>query len=356
MKILIISLAGIGDTLMATPLIHELRKNFPDATLDVLVMWKSSMDILKNNPYVNSVYYFNMIQEGPLKTLKFCRELKRKKYDISINTYPQSKMIYRVISMLIGARLRLSHKYDNWNLLDNLLINRSINQNYNIHCIENNLNLLKLIDGKRTIKRNKYELFLSTENVEAANKFINYNKLQNKILIGMHVGSGTTKNLAMRRWPLDNYIKLIRLILDSNKKTKIILFGGVEEEKDNSRIISEINDKRIIIAKTKNINDCAAIIRRCKVFISVDTALMHIAAAMKVKKQIVIETPTFNKTVEPYAQRFILIKNPAVHGKNFRFYNYNGKGIKGDDDKIEKIMKSVRVEDVFKKINYLIKS
>ena len=37
MKILVISLAGIGDTLFATPLLHELRANFPDATIDVLV-------------------------------------------------------------------------------------------------------------------------------------------------------------------------------------------------------------------------------------------------------------------------------------------------------------------------------
>ena len=36
-KILVISMAGIGDTLIATPLIHELRANFPDATIDALV-------------------------------------------------------------------------------------------------------------------------------------------------------------------------------------------------------------------------------------------------------------------------------------------------------------------------------
>ena len=46
MKILVISLAGIGDTLFATPLIHELRANFPDATIDALVMWPGAKDLL----------------------------------------------------------------------------------------------------------------------------------------------------------------------------------------------------------------------------------------------------------------------------------------------------------------------
>ena len=36
-RLLVISLAGIGDTLMATPLLHELRLNFPDAQIEALL-------------------------------------------------------------------------------------------------------------------------------------------------------------------------------------------------------------------------------------------------------------------------------------------------------------------------------
>jgi len=46
MKILVISLAGIGDTLLATPFIHELRANFPDATIDALVKETGSKELL----------------------------------------------------------------------------------------------------------------------------------------------------------------------------------------------------------------------------------------------------------------------------------------------------------------------
>jgi ADP-heptose:LPS heptosyltransferase len=51
MNILVISLAGIGDTLFATPLIHELRANFPAANIDALVLWTGSKHLLEGNPH-----------------------------------------------------------------------------------------------------------------------------------------------------------------------------------------------------------------------------------------------------------------------------------------------------------------
>ena len=39
MKILVISLAGIGDSLLASPLLRGLREAYPDARIDALVMW-----------------------------------------------------------------------------------------------------------------------------------------------------------------------------------------------------------------------------------------------------------------------------------------------------------------------------
>src|SRR5438445_6213068 len=53
MKILVISLAGIGDAFLATPLIHELRLSFPAATIDALVRWAGARDLLESNPHLN---------------------------------------------------------------------------------------------------------------------------------------------------------------------------------------------------------------------------------------------------------------------------------------------------------------
>jgi ADP-heptose:LPS heptosyltransferase len=85
----------------------------------------------------------------------------------------------------------------------------------------------------------------------------------------------------------------------------------------------------------------------------VDTALMHVAAAVNVRSQVVIETPTWNKPIEPYDRPFVLVKNPTVAGRNLEFYRYDGHGIRGSVEEIRRCMESVTVESVFDAINKL---
>jgi len=56
---------------------------------------------------------------------------------------------------------------------------------------------------------------------------------------------------------------------------------------------------------------------------------MHLAVAVNVPKQIVIEAPTLNKTNEPYRRPYLRVQNPAVSGRNLDYYRYDGRGIQG---------------------------
>ena len=58
-KFLVIALAGIGDALIATPLIRELRASFPKAEIDALVFWAASRDLLAGNPHLRRVHQCN---------------------------------------------------------------------------------------------------------------------------------------------------------------------------------------------------------------------------------------------------------------------------------------------------------
>src|SRR5436305_8527562 len=107
MRILIISLAGIGDTLFATPLIHELRANFPDAQIDALVLWAGSRDVLEGNPHLNAVYQRNLIRGLNLETLRFLWQVRQNKYDATLNTHPQSRIHYRAVARFMNAPMRI---------------------------------------------------------------------------------------------------------------------------------------------------------------------------------------------------------------------------------------------------------
>ena len=346
MKILVISLAGIGDTLFATPLIHELRANFPAATIDAFVLWRGSKDLLVNNPHLNAVHQKNLISDPKLGSLRFLWRLRREHYDFSINTFPQSRIHYRIASGIIGAKTRISHDYECSGALDKLLTNRTIPQDYSRHAVENNLALLSLLDVKPRLPTHHYEIFLTDSEKTWTDDFVTQEKLSGRPLLGIHVGSGGTKNLTLRRWPLENYIELARRLRKSRPQLSLLFFGGPEEKTAHEKIQSSLGEKNLFFPKTENLRQAAALIGRCDAFLSVDTALMHIAAAMRVRGQIVIETPTWNKPIEPYANPFVLVKNPAVAERNLDFYRYDGGEIKGSRTELIACMESVKVTDV----------
>jgi heptosyltransferase-2 len=348
MKFLVISFAGNGDTLFAGPLIHELRLNFPDAQIEALVRWPGAADILTGNPHLNAVHQKNLIGAGKAEALRFLWNLRQRRFDVTMNSMPQSRVDYRLVARVIGAPVRISHDYDHLRWLTGALVNRTLSVDYSRHCIENNLGLLKLAEAKPRLERHDYELFLSDADRHWAEEFVVTNGLQRLTLLGVHVGSGATKNLALRRWPLRNYYQLIRQVNDAQRNVAVLLFGGPDEREDHQQLLAEVDRKRVLAPPTQNLRQAAALLGKCRLFLSVDTALMHLAAAMKVPGQVVIETPTWNKTVEPYGRSFTLVPNPAVGGKNLDYYRYDGRDIRGTPEAIVACMKSVTVESVYR--------
>jgi heptosyltransferase-3 len=349
-NILVISLAGIGDTLLATPLLHELRLNFPGARLEVLVMWSGSRDILAGNPHLNTVRHFHMLKEGPWRTLRYLAGLRRERYDITLNTYPQSRREYRFIARILGAPVRASHRYDNRSWLDGWLVNREVPQSYDRHSVDQNLALLGVVGGRPQLAAHETELFLSPSESAWAADYRARAALEGTRLIGFHVGSGKTKNLALRRWPLKHYRELIRRLLDARPDVRVALFGGPEEASDHAWLAGEVASPRLLVPETRNMKQAAALLGGCHAFLSIDSALMHLAAAAKVPHQYVIETATFNKTIEPYARPYVLIPNPAVKGRNLEFYRYDGEGIRGTTEELEALMRAVTPAMVFEQM------
>jgi ADP-heptose:LPS heptosyltransferase len=354
MKILVISFAGNGDTLFATPLIHELRASFPDACIDALVRWPGAKGLLEGNPHLSAVWQKNLITEGKTGGLMFLWRLRRRHYDVSINTHPQSRIAYRFVARFINARVRISHQYDNVSLLDRVLVNRILPQDYQRHSIENNLACLACLGAKPVLSEHDYEIYLSPAELAWAREFIATEKLFGRRLLGLHVGSGGTKNLLLRRWPLEHYLELLRRLRNAWPDLTVLLFGGPQEQADHAKLLAA-GGEGLRHPATRNLRQAAALLRHCHAFLSVDTVLMHLAAAVKVPGQIVIETPTWNKPIQPYRNPFVLVKNPVVAGRNLEYYRYDGRGIRGTPEALARCMASVPVEEVYRAVEEALK-
>jgi hypothetical protein len=79
---------------------------------------------------------------------------------------------------------------------------------------------------------------------------------------------------------------------------------------------------------------------------------MHLAAIVKVPQQIVIESPTFNKTIEPYRRPYRLIKNSMVAGRNLEYYRFDGRNVQGTTEHLLACMKSISPQAVFEELGH----
>ncbi len=344
MKILIISLAGVGDTLFAIPLIHAIRKSLPKSGIEVLVMWESSAAVLRNNPDIDRIHQYDMFGGGLLGTLAFCAKLRKRGYDISINTCPQSNYRYHLVSYLIHAGRRLGHDYGDRS--GGALFTERVPLDYRLHLIDNNMNFLRLLGIRSSMaaKDRKPKIYLLARNSNFAEGFLRRNKLAGRKLVGIHVGSGRTKNLILRRWPAENYKDLIEMILSRHPNVSVLLFGRDDERIETNTIKEEVDNGNLLVVESADILDSCALVGKLDAFISVDTAFMNIAAAMEVPLQVVINTPTINRTVLPRRPNLIVVGKAPPKSV---FYRYDGQGIHGGADAIEAYMESISPAEVY---------
>ncbi len=343
-RILVLSLSGIGDTLMATPLLHELRLQYPSAALDVLVLWAGAAEVLRGNPHVREVIRHDFLKASRFASVARCVELRRRRYDLSINTHTQGRREYRLIARLIGARERLSHEYENQSWMDRLLVTQSLPQDYSLHVMENNAQLLGLLGLSARLPSPGYEVFLSEDEQQWAIGWLQNQKLLGRPWLGIHVGSGGTKNLALRRWPVGHYARLLQEWRRRFPSIPVVLFGAHEERALHVQLRQA--GAEFVDAESPGLREAMALVGHAQGFLSVDTVFMHIAAAMGVPRQWVIETPTLNRPVHPRRTDWTLIPNASIAGRHLDFYRYDGRSIAGTADELLGIMSSVSVESV----------
>ena len=303
MKILVIALSGIGDALIFTPALNLLRKNYPTAQIDALVMYKGAKDIYDRNKNLNEIIYFNFLKEGFFKSLSFVLGL-RGKYDTTINVYPSNRKEYNIISFLIMAKTKAAVKYlrmDKQNL--GWFNNCRIQENDSLHNVQTNIKLVEKITNKNYNEEPDLEFDLSEDDLSTASKFlIDNNILDNDIVIGFHPGTSTLKNHIKRRWEPEKFAELGKKII-SELNCKVILFGGPDERSLKEEIKDKIKSKNLFTTIGLNLGQSAGVMKRCNVFVSNDSSLLHVASALKLKVVGIIG-PTNKNYIHPWNTKY----------------------------------------------------
>ena len=299
MKILILALSGIGDALMFTPALKLLRSTLPGAEIDALVMFKGVKDIYDRNACLNKVIYFDFIKEGMIESLRFIRTI-RNNYDVSVNVYPSNRSEYNFINFLIGAGKRAGVKYLRKDIINlGMLNNVRVTENDSIHNVQTNIRLIEKLLNKTFTEEPPLDFTLLDDDLSFAGEYLNKIDVRgDDLVIGFHPGSATLKNHSFRRWEPEKFAALA-LDLINKLNAKILLFGGPEEFDLKKAINNLINSPCSIIVETDNLAQSAAIIKRCNLFVSNDSSLMHVASAMQ-RRVVAIIGPTNPHYIHPW--------------------------------------------------------
>ena len=340
MKIFITPLFGLGDTLMFTPAIELLKKNKPDCTIDVFTFKKSNCEILLNNPYIDNLLFEPMLSWNKLKTVNYILTHLRGKYDVVINFYPSNRKEYNIFAFLIGARYRLGHRYLHMDLRElNFLKNLTVKEDPHLHCVEENVRLLKLL-GVNANTIPEMRVYLSKEEMQQGLKFLE--QWPSTKRIGLHTGSSTFKNHVKRRWPKEYFLEVVNYFGD----IKFFLFGTNEERKENEFIINNSRYKNVVLVENKTIREVAAIIKNLDLFVSNDSGLMHLSAAVGTKT-LGIFGPTNPVWVRPWGKGHIVVKSEMPCAPCFV---YSPKPLTCRNPNKWACLKNIKPETVIRKI------
>lgn len=271
-SILVIKLSAIGDVILSVPSLRAVRKKFPYANIKALVGVKAR-NSLKGCPYVNDVIVcdFDGKNEGLFGLLKLAGVLRRHDFDIVVDLQNNRKS--HLLSFLSFAALRFGYKNGKWGFL----LNRGIKDvKKPLGPIEHQFRILASLGIALEDKR--LELWPSKEDEQFIDNFLASNWIgQRQLLIGVNMGS--SERWATKRWPIQNIAKLCDEL--SSKFSARVIITGIRKDINSAIKLSQLTKSRPILACGKtNITQLAVLIKRCKVFVTGDSAPIHVATAV----------------------------------------------------------------------------
>jgi lipopolysaccharide heptosyltransferase II len=264
-KILVIKLRAIGDVLLSTIVLKNLRRHFPDAQIDFLTE-PASREVLGGNTSVDNVVIFDRANDGPVA---FLWSLRRRHYDLVIDLFGNPRTA--LMTYLSGARHRVGYEFRGRRYAYSILVHPRGGE---VHNTEFNLDALRTIG----IEIDDHEIPFSISKAEEdyAEDFVREKRLNGELVVALNPsGSWYTK-----RWGLSKFAMLGDQLVEQDK-AKVLLLWGPGELEDARRIQGMMRFAAIISPKT-SLKQLGALLKRCSLVVSNDAGPMHLAAILGV--------------------------------------------------------------------------
>ena len=333
-KILLIKRGAMGDILMTTPLIRQLRQNFPDSKIDYC-LGKAFESVLNKNKNLNNIIALEdkvFTIKGIFKFTMFLLSI-RHQYDY---VFILDKHWYFSLMAKLLVVKSIGFCRDGFS---KLLLSKSVRyHDSNRYQVLYYLDLLRISNLAQT----NYEDINLDLAITETDKYVVETKLANLkidkyIVIVNSGGNNQYESSGIRMLPKNKILELINGILC--KGYKVILLGGKQDKDTYANYINELrHDNLFNFAGELSLPASGWLIKNAEYFYTTDCGAMHLGVAMNVfTKMTAFFGPTSPRHFLPSEQINCAVwDDEAIYDPKYQLYGYIDPNHQGYFNNIDK--------------------
>jgi heptosyltransferase-3 len=269
-RVLVIATRRIGDVLLTTPLIRSLRRAWPQAEIDVLT-FEGSDGFLRDNPDVSRVI---TVPERPRfwPHLRLLRRLRRR-YDVAISTLTGDRPTF--YAWLTG-RYRIGPLEDTpkqrWK--QRLLSAWIPFDNVHTHTVSMNLRLTDLLG---IAPSHEVVVAWAARDEEVVHTALPFDpRVEAFALLHLY------PKFPYKTWHREGWIALAQWLADRGVRTVLIGGPGADEQLYTEEVGVSLPADAVNLTAKLTLAQNAYLASRARLYVGLDTALTHMAAALGV--------------------------------------------------------------------------
>jgi lipopolysaccharide heptosyltransferase II len=352
-KILIINVFGIGDVLFTTPLIRNLKKNFPGVFIGYIANKRTAI-LLKNNPLVDKVYIYErddfrvVYGQSKLESVRYLRralaEIRDEQFDLVIDLSMSTHVSF--LMWWIGIKNRIGFNYKNRCPFLNAKVPFTGFEGK--HVVDYYLELLEML-GVPVASRNLELPIPSVDRASARDRLKQAGITEHDLVVGIVPGGGASwgKEAIFKRWAAEKYAQLADQMIEKFS-AKIILLGSEDERDLCSRVAQLMHHRVLQLGGETTILQMAAILDRCRLAVLNDGGPLHVAVAVGTQT-VSLFGPVDERVYGPYPRgKHIVVKKHLACQPCYRRFRM------AQCDHI-RCLGSISVEEVYQKLEGILK-
>ncbi|MFH0913649.1 MAG: GT4 family glycosyltransferase PelF [Candidatus Omnitrophota bacterium] len=335
-KVLIIKFSSLGDIILSTAALKAIKQKFSAGYKISFLVGEESKDALLSCPYIDELIVCDLKNKdkGIRGLLKLGALLRKKDFDIVIDL--QNNRMSHILSFLSLSLNR--YGYDN-KKFGFLLNHRIKDERPLLDPVTHQFRILNMLGIE--LESLSLELWPTQEDISHIDEFLNSEWLSaNQLLVGINISASS--RWPSKNWPPQHLVKLCTEL--SRRDIRVAITGTEKDSAQAELLINSLKNIKITNACGRTtVNQLACLIKRCAVFISCDSAPLHVAASQGVPF-IALFGPTEPRRHLSPAKKYIVIKKELPCSPCYK-----------SKCKTARCMELIRPEEVLEAITQLLK-